>query len=479
MNQLLKHSVPVTILLTILLLPGLYAQTSMEERIGEATLSSVERSYGFYENQELLDYVESIGKKLEAQLPDNPYDFKYYLVDTPEPNAFATAGGYVFVNRGIFPVIDTEDELAGVLGHEFTHVLHRHSTKKMYRNIVPAILEIPGNLLGKVFPEYVGNLINMPIDLTARTTDAAFSRKQENNADTYGIQFATRAGYDPAGLKSALLKLEEYVQDRYNVEEHFTIFLDHPLTDDRARHLDMLMEQYAMQSVEPTPMAHHMDGIIVGQNPEQGVIYPDHSFSHPGLDLHIQFPAEWKIDNTPVALTATDQSGITGFVVGVEEHATRIDSAALKMASILKEGGFDAVVGDPYLLNGLEAIDLMVEGEDIRREGKSQFTWIGLEEQGLILHCMGTAHTDDNFREIQHTISSIRRLEPDDRKKIVSHLLYVEEGGDETLEEFARRMGSSVIHSLELTAIINRLDPSDPVLGKQIKFIRAVPYFSD
>ena len=182
------------------------AQSKLEDKIGKTTLASVERTYGFYDNPALLAYVESIGKKLEAALPDPPpFAFQYFLVDTPEPNAFATAGGYVFVNRGIFPLLDTEDELAGILGHEFTHVLLHHSTKKMRRNILPAILEVPGNLLGTLHSELLGNLINMPIELTSKTADAAFSRKQEKAADTYGIQIASRAGYDPAGLQSRIL----------------------------------------------------------------------------------------------------------------------------------------------------------------------------------------------------------------------------------------------------------------------------------
>ena len=106
-----KHPllIPVMVSVSLLLLVHrMSAQTPIEEKIGETTYHSVEQSMGFYDNEVLLDYVKGIGRKLEAQLPDNPYEFKYFLVDTPEPNAFATAGGYVFVTRGILPILDSE-----------------------------------------------------------------------------------------------------------------------------------------------------------------------------------------------------------------------------------------------------------------------------------------------------------------------------------------------------------------------------------
>lgn len=454
-------------------------QSNMEDRIGEVTYLSVERSMGFYENEALLEYVKGIGRKLEAQLPDNPYEFKYFLVDTQEPNAFATAGGYVFVTRGILPILDTEDELAGVLGHEFTHVIMKHSTRKLYRNVLPMVLEIPGNLLGMVFPEIVGDLVNLPIEFTHKTADAAFSRRQEREADTYGIGIATASGYDPKGLQSALLKLEKYIEDRYHAEEQFNLFLDHPLTEDRAEHLEKIMAKKEWPSISPTLMNNHLNGVILGQNPAQGIVFDDHSFIHPDLDLFMQLPEEWKVDNSPTALNAVDQSGRSGFVIGVEENFTQADSAAMAMAVQLKQRYGNVQVGDPYLLNGFRAIDLMVTGEDITREGKVRMTWMELPDPGVLLHCMGAAHSGDQFSEIREIISSIRPVRDEEKNKVVSHVLYVEEGGDETLKAFAARKGVQVQENLEMMGIINRMDPSDSVSGMQVKYIRTEPYYHD
>ncbi len=462
-----------------LMITTLFSQSKVEERIRESTLLSVERTMGFYEHQALLEYIETIGRKLEAQLPEYPYSFRYFLVDTEEPNAFATAGGYVFVTRGLLPILDTEDELAGVLGHEFTHVVLKHSTKKMYRNVLPMVLEIPGNLLGMVFPEIVGDLVNMPIEFTAKTADAAFSRKQERDADTYGIQFATAAGYDPEGLRSALLKLEQYIQDRYQMEEHFTLFLDHPLTRDRAEHLEKLIGNKQLPSREDTPVSRHLDGVLMGQNPAQGIVMEDHSFIHPDLDLFLQLPEGWRTENSPVALNAADRSGQTGFMLGMEENFAHPDSAAFAMAQKLGQQYGRVEVGDPYLLNGFRAIDLVVTGQDISREGKTRMTWIEPQVPGVLLHAMGAAHSEEQFGEVEEIIGSIRPLRTEDRIRVVSRVVYVEKGGEETLQEFAARKGESVSENLELMAIINRMDPSETVSGRQVKYIRTEHYFPD
>jgi len=462
-----------------LLLNTLYGQSRIEDKIGESTYLSVERSMGFYKHDALLEYVSGIGRKLEAQLPDNPYEFKYFLVDTDEPNAFATAGGYVFVTRGILPILDTEDELAGVLGHEFTHVILKHSTHKMARNILPMVLEIPGNILGIVFPDIVGELVNLPIELTAHTADAAFSRRQERDADTYGIRYATEAGYDPEGLRSALLKLQEYIEDRYHMEEHFTLFLDHPLTQDRTEHLERMITSKEWPSREPTLLHDHLNGLIIGQNPEQGIVFEDHSFIHPALDLFLQLPADWRVDNSPMALNAADKSGMSGFMIGVEENFTHPDSAALAMAERLKQRYSHVELGEPYLLNGFRAIDLVVTGEDMAREGKTQMTWLEPHTPGVLLHCLGAAHSDEQFREIREIIGSIRPIRSEEKKQVVSHVLYVEQGGEESLKAFAARKGEPVLKNLELMGIINHMDPSDSVSGRQVKYIRTEPYFPE
>ncbi len=453
------------------------AQSRFEDMIGERTYQTVERTMGFYEHEALLSFVKETGKKLEQQIPGNTYEFKYYLVDTDVPNAFATAGGYVFVTRGLLAVIDTEDELAGVLGHEFTHVLHHHSTESMYRKIIPLILEIPGNLVSALFSDVVGNLMNLPIELTAGTVDAAFSRRQENDADSYGIELTTLAGYDPSGLESALLKLETYVEMRYNSPEHFTLFRDHPLTAKRAEHLEKLMKRHHYQKKEETPLLDHQDGLLIGQNPENGVILADHSFLHPGLDLALQFPPDWIVQNTPAAVTSTDSSGRSGFLIGIETNYNDLDTAVAEMSRGLQKSYAMVEVTDTYDLNGFHAASIVVSGTNVQENGITLITYIELPESNGLLHCIGTAHSEEEFLKIEKITTSVHPLAEEEKTRITYQVMNVVQGGDETFEEFVSGYGPEVMENMELMQMLNRMDPSENVQGKPIKIIRTIPYY--
>ncbi len=474
-----KNIFKIILVFTCLVYPYklMLAQSAIEEKIGESTYMSVERTMGFYHNPAVLDYVKSVGAKLESQITDYPYDFQYFLVDTDEPNAFATAGGYVFVTRGILPIIDTEDELAGVLGHEFAHVILKHSTKKMYRNIIPMVLEIPGNLLGEVYPHIVGELINLPIEITTMTTDAAFSRRQEKQADKHGIRIASGAGYDPGGLRSALLKLEEYIEDRYDMQEHFSLFLDHPLTEDRAKNLENLQKKYGLEAKALTPVLDHMDGVILGQDPAQGLLQRDHTFVHPDLDLYLKLPPDWRIDNTPEALNAADKSGYTGFIMGVAGNITELESAAAEIAERVDAEQYQTIIGKPYSLNGYKAIDVVIAGKDLARQGKSRMTFIRLDHANITLKCFGTAHHPDQYREIEEIIASLRPLTQEEKQQVTFQVLHIAEGSDETLEEFLSKRGPEVAENKEISRILNRMELSESVKDKQVKYVRTQQYF--
>ncbi len=140
------------------------------------------------------------------------FEFKFHLVDMEEPNAFALPGGHIYVTRGILPLIQTEDELAGIIGHEIMHVIQRHSVKQFNREIVPAVLKVPGNIINAITFSRLGNIINVPIDIIASPFIAKYSRKHEKEADDLGIDLAARAGYDPAQLANALERLSKEIE---------------------------------------------------------------------------------------------------------------------------------------------------------------------------------------------------------------------------------------------------------------------------
>lgn len=97
----------------------------------------------------------------------------------PEPNAMALPGGYIYFSRGILPLANSEDELAGVLGHEIIHAYRRHGIQAMKKGIFPAILQIPGNIINVVVSPELGNLINSPIKYTSELFSSNYSRNHK------------------------------------------------------------------------------------------------------------------------------------------------------------------------------------------------------------------------------------------------------------------------------------------------------------
>ena len=117
---------------------------SYDKKLGAENSLLVEQEIGLYHHDSLYRLVNAVGQKLVSRLKNNPFEFKFFLADSPEPNAFALPGGYVYVTRGIIPLIQTEDELAGIMAHEIIHVTERHSVKQMKKGVIGGVLQLPG-----------------------------------------------------------------------------------------------------------------------------------------------------------------------------------------------------------------------------------------------------------------------------------------------------------------------------------------------
>lgn len=141
---------PVLVSILCFFVQSFAQDVSLDKKLGAETALMVEHEMGIYQHDSLQLLVNSIGSKLVSRLRINPFEFKFFLADTEEPNAFALPGGYVYVSRGLLPLIQTEDELAGIMAHEIIHVAQRHSVKQMKKGAVTGLLTVPGKILNTV-----------------------------------------------------------------------------------------------------------------------------------------------------------------------------------------------------------------------------------------------------------------------------------------------------------------------------------------
>jgi predicted Zn-dependent protease len=168
-----------------------------EVQLGRKTDAGVIKEYGLYNDEQVTGYVSDMGMRIGklSHRPDLDWHFK--ILDEPVVNAFAAPGGYVYFTRGILATLNSEAELAGVMGHEIGHVTARHSAQKLSKAQVAQVglfgLDIGLSVLG------IPGLSSLA-QLGVGVLFLKFSRDDEREADSLAVEYATKAGYDSAQM---------------------------------------------------------------------------------------------------------------------------------------------------------------------------------------------------------------------------------------------------------------------------------------
>jgi len=206
--------------------------TDKEERaIGEDVSAKLRARFGVYQDEKVTKYVSLVGGVL-AQASSRPnLDWKFIVLDTDGVNAYAAPGGLVHITRGLLGLIKNESELAGILGHEITHVVDKHTVKAIQKSKeIGMTADAAGS--GSARNEFIASLAGKAYQ---KLFSGEWSRGDENDADKNGIVLANKVGYDPHGLANALQKVSDRNAGR---EEPNGIFASHPIIKDRIENVD-------------------------------------------------------------------------------------------------------------------------------------------------------------------------------------------------------------------------------------------------
>lgn len=204
--------------------------TKQEIAIGEGVAKEIEKRYPLVDDPALQERVDRIGRSIVAVIDKRqalPYTFK--VLDVDEVNAMAAPGGFIYVFRGLTDLMPTDDEIAGILGHEIGHVIERHSMAQLEKSLGMMVL------LGIVFGEKGFLLQTVALDAIA----AGYSRSDEREADKLGYELSVKAGYNQYGMLMGLMKLHEL-----NPEQKSDLFSDHPEAAARIK----LMRRYLAEN---------------------------------------------------------------------------------------------------------------------------------------------------------------------------------------------------------------------------------------
>ena len=269
------------------------------------------KTYGNkYAGTTLESYVNQIGKRISADTERPDITYKFFVLDTPMVNAFALPGGYVYVTRGLMAIANSEDELAGVMAHEVGHITGRHTAERYSRGVVTSLgaAAVAAALNSQAASDVLG--------VGTQLYTASYSRGQESQADSLGVRYLSKAGYDTGAMARFLRNMDAYTKYEASLagqaDNGADFFATHPQTEGRAAQADAEARKY------PAPAAKgadsylsHLNGMAFGDNPEQGVVRGQ-SFYHEGMDFTFTVPAGFTLTNSAeqVVATAKDSSAI-------------------------------------------------------------------------------------------------------------------------------------------------------------------------
>ncbi len=203
---------------------------------GSLALEVVHKFGGLYKNPALQNYVNLVGKSL-ADVSDRPeIDYHFAVLNTDHPNGFATPGGYVFVSIGLLRLLESEAQLAGVLGHEIAHITQKHALETLKRS---KILSGMSSLTMSAMNKNEGMFNKVILEASNTLFTHGLDKDLEYEADKLGMEYAYRMGYKPSGL-------QEFIEilDKSSLGKTSIYFSTHPSFPDRLLGLGQLLPQY-------------------------------------------------------------------------------------------------------------------------------------------------------------------------------------------------------------------------------------------
>lgn len=275
-----------------------------EVALGQQEDQKAVASFGVYDDPELQDYVAGIGHAIaqRAERPNLPWTFR--LVDDAAVNAFALPGGFIYMTRGIMAHLESEAELAMVMGHEVGHVTARHSASQMSNQQLMSL----GLGIGMVaVPELrrYGDLAQLGLGLMF----LKFGRDDENEADTLGLRYSVRLGYDVTQGAGAFEMLD-HLSEQSEAGKVPGWLSTHPDPGDRYQRLLAAAREQNLQggNVRREAYLKRLDGMTFGENPREG-FFKDGAFYHPDLRFRYELPRSFKGQNTKQAVWAVSSNG--------------------------------------------------------------------------------------------------------------------------------------------------------------------------
>jgi predicted Zn-dependent protease len=366
-----------------------------------------------YDDRAVQEYVQSVGERVAANADRSDLIYRFFVIDSPQVNAFALPGGYIYIYRGLIAYMDSEAELAAVLGHELGHVTARHAVRQHRNATFSQLLAVV--VAGSTGSGAAGDLTNV----LGSAFVAGYGRELELEADRLGAGYLARAGYAHDAMLDVLdiLKYQqEYAQARAaaegrEVSTYHGVFASHPRNDTRlqevvaaARDLVPPGDPYTGRDA----FLEKIDGLVYGFSAQEGIPRGD-SFYHPDLGFAFDYPPDWRLENQPSAVLLFAPEGKAVIQIGATDLNKRLPPAEFVRQRLGVENPRNE---HSFQSNGLTAYTALVPQGGLFSNRIVRLGVVYLDDRAYIFQSKaedgdGPAGWAEDFRA---TVTSFRRL---------------------------------------------------------------------
>ena len=406
-----------------------FMSESQEIALGNQANQQIMQQYRPYQDQALQNYVNEVGQRLATKSHRANLNYSFTLLDSTQINAFALPGGHIYITRGLLAYLNSEAELAAVLGHEIGHVTARHSVRQQSSQQAAGI---GVGLLGILLPGMNNAAVSQAVNVAGAALLSGYGREHELESDRLGAQYLANVGYDPTAMLDVVrvLKNQEIFDQKLAALEgrparrYHGLFATHPDNDTRLQEAINYVSQQktTADKVERDRFLNNVDGLLFGENPDDGIV-KDGEFLHPQLGFGVKFPAQWRIQNLPDRVVAVSPDNAVQLQmtlaqgVGDATPSQIVQQLGVQSLSNVQKIGSKGLTG----ITGLTAVNTnagqMAARVSVIKHGANAYVFTGIGKNNSAL--------SNHDKRLVASARSFRRLSKQERSSIKPHRIRV------------------------------------------------------
>jgi predicted Zn-dependent protease len=446
---------------------------------GRKAHEQVIKFFGVYEDQALQDYVNEIGQNL-ARLSHRPeLEWHFTVVDAEDINAFALPGGYIYITRGIMTYLNSEAELAAVLGHEIGHVTARHSVRQQSQSMLTGILATTAAIFSG--SRAVADLASIGGSALLR----GYGREMELEADRLGAEYIGKAGYEPKAIIDVVgvLKNQEiFEMDRAREEGrepriYHGVFSTHPSADTRLQQAVEVASNGIAKNVQgrvgKEDYFKRIEGMPFGTSRAQGIVR-DNRFYHADLGMTLAFPSGWVVLNQRNRLLAHTRTHDGVIQMTADPYDSKL-SPRLFLEKELRGRGLSG--GQELTINGMQAYTAVTRNGSPLDGGAGPVRYTVIYKDKLAFVFAGASRSSSNGLPSQDrifvsTAQTLRNLKPSEFALAEPYRIRIVNADQDTKIAALAKDSPIPRYPVQTLRLINDLYPNkEPPAGTQVKVV--------